>query len=95
MRSTKQRLQGCKSRNTVVSESFTFERKTVLSLCRRCEDEVREGGEEKEEKEVEVDVVDGEGSGCRGATIQGAGSRRRRRRMRGKRVVIQDLSRSL
>lgn len=61
MRSTKQRLQGCKSRNTVVPESFTSERKTVLSLCRRCEDEAREGGGEKEEKEVEVDV-DGEGS---------------------------------
>lgn len=60
MRSTKQRLQGCKSRNTVVPESFTSERKTVLSLCRRFEDEVREGGGE-EEKEVEVDV-DGEGS---------------------------------
>lgn len=93
MRSTKQRLQGCKSRNTVVPESFTSERKTVLSLCRRCEDEEKEEGEEKEEKEVEVDVVDGEGSRCRGATTQGAGPKGRR--MRGERVVIQDLSRSL
>lgn len=62
MRSTKQRLQGCKSRNTVVPESFTSERKTVLSLCRRSEDKVREGREEKEEKDAEVDVLDGEGS---------------------------------
>lgn len=49
----------------------------------------RWSGFEKEEEEV--DVVDGEGSGCRGATTQGA----RPAEGGGKRVVIQDLSRSL
>jgi len=70
VRSTKQRLRGCKSRSTVVREFFSPECKTMLSLCRRtgCEDEKRKERKEKEE----VNVVDGEESRCRGATTQGA-----------------------
>lgn len=90
MRSTKQRLRGCKSRSTVVRESFSPERKTVLSLCCRagCEDE-----EKKERKEKE------EGERCRRRRIgmprcYYSRSEAKRRRI-GERVVIQDLSRSL
>lgn len=66
----------------------------MLSLCCRagCEDEkTKKEREKEEEKGEEVDVVDGEGSGCRGATTQGA----RPTEGGGERVVIQDLSRSL
>lgn len=88
MRSTKQRLRGCKFRSTVVRESFSPECKTVLSLCRR----VRRRREEREEEERRGNRRRRRRIGM--PRCYYSRSKAGRRRI-GERVVIQDLSRSL